>query len=56
LISWVFCFCSGYKWKSDSELLRKSVLPDYYYSTLHRISWERFLESLLLCFLEEFRT
>jgi hypothetical protein len=56
LISWVFCFCSGYKWKPDSELLRKSVLPDYYYSTLHRISWERSLESLLLCFIEEFGT
>jgi hypothetical protein len=36
--------------------LRKSVLPDYYYFTLHRISWERSLESLLLCFIEEFGT
>jgi hypothetical protein len=37
-------------------LLRKSVLPDYYYFTLHRISWEQSLESLLLCFIEEFGT
>jgi hypothetical protein len=36
--------------------LRKSVLPDYYYFILHRISWERSLESLLLCFIEEFGT
>jgi hypothetical protein len=37
-----------------SELLWRSVLSDYYCFTLHRISWERSLESLLLCFIEEF--
>jgi hypothetical protein len=30
------------------------VLTDYTCFTLHRISWERSLESLLLCFIEEF--
>jgi hypothetical protein len=38
-----------------SKLLMKSVLSDYNCFTLHRISWERSLESLLLCFIEEFR-
>jgi hypothetical protein len=38
------------------ELLWRSVLSDYYGFTLHRISWERSLESLLLCFIEEFGT
>jgi hypothetical protein len=37
-----------------SKLLMKSVLPDYTRFTLHRISWERSLESLLLHFIEEF--
>jgi hypothetical protein len=34
------------------KLLMKSVLSDYNCFTLHRISWEQSLESLLLCFIE----
>jgi hypothetical protein len=37
-----------------SELLEKSVLSDYTCFRLHIISWVQSLESLLLCFIEEF--
>jgi hypothetical protein len=37
-----------------SKLLMKSVLSDYNCFTRHRSCWDRSLELLLLCFIEEF--